>query len=90
MLNFSFSDHHYYCSKQIKEDCGKIKSVLFTLIAYVRIIINLSTGPNEGSETVVRSMWVGLPHQIKGMDSWLIGRICRLGTKVVNMYVLQS
>ena len=29
MLNFSFSDHHYYCSKQIKEDCGKIKSVLF-------------------------------------------------------------
>ena len=29
VLNFSFSDHHYYCSKQIKEDCGKIKSVLF-------------------------------------------------------------
>ena len=31
-----------------------------------------STGPNEGSKTVVRSMWVGLPHQIKGR--WLIDR----------------
>ena len=42
---------------------------------YVSIFVrnnNNSTGPNEGSKTVVRSMWVGLPHQIKGR--WLIDR----------------